>query len=224
VNLTAAAYFWDWTAKPSGIVLTWVRDADNPEDRDGIPNTFANSQTSTVAGSSEMYGLDLESAFQFTDNWSATLNLSWTETEFTEFSAGNKVQLTGTRNQKGNEESQVPNFKGGFSTTYNRQLNSEWGWFTRLDVMYQGDYWAEPENLAEGPAFTLAHARIGAEKDDLRIELFVRNLFDEDTWRQVSSWADFTPQPVDFNFLAHHGVSLTAQDRRTIGVRMSMSF
>jgi iron complex outermembrane receptor protein len=224
VNLTAAAYFWDWTAKPSSIILTWVRDADNPEDRDGIPNAFANSQMSTVAGSSEMYGLDLESAFRFTDNWSATLNLSWTETELTELSNGNQAQLTGTSNLKGNEEQSVPKFKGGFSTTYNRQLNGEWGWFTRLDVMYQGDYWADPQNLAKGPAFTLAHARIGAEKDDLRIELFVRNLFDEDTWRDVGSWIDFTPQPVDFNFLAFHGVGLTTQDRRTIGVRMSMSF
>jgi len=224
VNFSAAAYYWDWSAKPSSLSITWVRDADDPADRDGIPNDFPNTLGATVAGSSDMYGVDLESAFLLTDNWSANLTLSWVETEFTAFSSGSRAQITGTSNLKGNEEPFVPNFSGSLSTTYTAQLNGEWDWFGRLDVIYQGDYWADYDNLAEGPSWTLTHVRLGAERDDLRVELFVRNLFDEDTWRQVGSAVDFSPQPADFNFLANHGLSLVPQDKRTIGVRANFKF
>ena len=224
INISAAAYYWDWTAKPSSLSLTWVRDADNPADRDGIPNAFPNTLGATVAGSSDMYGIDLESAFQLTDNWSATLTLGWVETEFKSFSSGSRAQLTGTSNQKGNEEAWVPNFSGSLSTTYTGQLNGEWDWFGRLDIIYQGDYFADFDNLAEGPAWTLTHLRFGAETDDLRVELFVRNLFDEDSWRQVGGFVDFSPQPADFNFLANNGVNLVPQDRRTVGVRANFKF
>lgn len=224
LNLTAAAYWWEWTAKPSSVSVVYVRDADDPALRDRQPNAFPNSLGATVAGSSDIFGVDLEGSFLITDNWSVSAALSYKDTEFTEFSQGSIVQLTGTRNQKGNEEPWVPNFEGSLSTSFGGSINAAWDWFGRVDFIYRGEYYADYSNLAEGPDYSLTNVRFGAEKDNLRLEFFVRNLFDEDTWKQVGRAVDFTPQPANFNFNGFQGVALTPQDRRTAGVRASISF
>jgi iron complex outermembrane receptor protein len=223
-SLSAAAYYWEWVGKQSSATVTWVRDADTVEDRDGIPNAFPNTLGVVVSGSSEMYGLDVEGSYVFSDNWSADLALGWVETEWTDFLDRSIIQLTGTSNQKGNEEPIVPNFAGSLTVTYQNQLSGEWDWYSRLDVNYQGDYFGDPENLLEGPSWTLANLRVGFEKDDLRLEFFVRNLTDEDTWKQVGQAVDFSPQPANFDFLAFNGAALIPQDKRTFGVRASIKF
>ena len=224
MTLNAAAYFWEWDGKPASVSVTYFRDADNPADRDGIPNAAPNSLGANIAGNSEMYGLELETGFRFTDNWDASLNLAWSETEFTSFFIGGFVKLIGTTNVKGNEEPYYPNFMANFATTYQDQLNGEWDWFARADVIYSGDYWADYYNLGEGPSYVLTHLRAGVEKDDLRIELFVRNALDEDTWRTVSSGVDFSRNAVDFDFTAFQGMQMTPQDKRTIGIRANIKF
>ena len=171
-----------------------------------------------------MYGLDLEGSYIFNDNWSADLVLGWVETEWTEFLDRSIIQLTGTSNQKGNEEPIVPNFSGSLTVSYQDQLSGEWDWFGRLDVSYQGDYFGDPENLLEGPSWTVANLRVGFERDDLRLELFVRNLTDEDTWKQVGQAVDFSPQPANFDFLAFNGAALIPQEKRTFGVRANIKF
>lgn len=226
MNLNVAAFFWDWDNKPAGVSFQYFRDAPGTDafDRDGIPNALPNSLGATIGGSSEMYGVEVETFFQVNDNWNVNFNFSWAETEFTEFFLGGFEQLIGTTNLKGNEEPRYPKFMANFSTTYTDQLNGEWDWFARADVSYQGDYWADYYEFAKGPAYALTNLRAGIEKDGLRIEVFVRNALDEDTWRQVNNGVDFSPNPVNFQFTAFQGVQLAPQTPRTFGVRANISF
>ena len=122
MSLTAAAYFWEWNGKPAGVSVTCFRDADDPADRDGIPNAAPNSLGASISGNSEMYGLELETGFRFTDNWDANLNMAWSETEYTSFFSGSMIKQLGTTNLKGNEEPYYPNFMANFITTYQHQL------------------------------------------------------------------------------------------------------
>jgi len=220
LNLAAAVYFWEWKNKPSSVTFSWVRDDGTGTN---TPNPFPNTLGATVGGSSDIQGLDLEASFLVTDNWSIGGTASWVETEFTSFSSTSINQLTGTSNQAGNEEPWVPDLSASFTTTYTRQIG-EWDWFGRLDVTYRGDYFGDYVNFLEGEAYSLTNIRFGASKDNLRLELYVRNLFDEDTWRSVGRSVDFTPQPADFNFNGHQGVALLPQDKRTAGVRVRYSF
>lgn len=223
VNLTAAAYWWEWKAKPSSISVQYVRD-DGSDPNSPTPNAFPNSLGATVAGNSDIFGIDLEGTLLITENWSVSTAVSFKETEFTEFSQGSLVSLIGTRNQKGNEEPNVPEFEGSLSTTFGGSLNATWDWFGRVDFIYRGEYYGDYANLIEAPDYSLTNLRFGAEKDNLRLEFFVRNLFDEDTWKQVGRAVDFTPQPANFSFNDFQGVALTPQDKRTAGVRASISF
>ena len=226
LSLNLVGYVWEWKNKPANVSVQYFRDSPtgNVDDRDGIPNALPNSLGANISGSSDMYGVELESVYRINDNWDVSFNASWSETEFTEFFIGSLEQVIGTTNVKGNEEPRYPNWMANFSASYRDQLNGEWDWFGRADVSYQGDYYGDYFNLLEGPSFVMTNLRAGLEKDDLRVEIFLRNALDEDTWRNVSRGVDFTPNPVNFAFLQFQGVSLAPQTPRTLGVRATISF
>ena len=92
----------------------------------------------------------------------------------------------------------------------------------RVDFMYHGDYFTENLNLAKGPAYVLTNVRVGVTRDDLRLELFVRNLFDEDTWANAVTRSDFSTLFLDFS--SFRSILVQPQEKRTVGVRFSMSF
>ena len=226
LSLNLSAYIWDWKNKPSGISVSWVRDAENIGDRDRLPPDpyFANSLGVTVGGSSEMKGAEIEASFLITDNWSVSGNISWTDTEWTDFTYETMLTIVGTSDMAGNQEPTVPKWQGSLSSTYTDQLNADWDWFARLDVIYQGDYYADNNNLSEGPAYTLTNIRLGLEKEDLRVELYGRNVLDEEAWRTMYSSIDFAFAPADFQFRRNWGAILSPQDKPTYGLRFNKSF
>ena len=73
-------------------------------------------------------------------------------------------------------------------------------------------------------AYYLVNARVGAEKEELRLELYVKNLFDEETWRAGNNFGDFSYRGNGFNPLAGAGIVLIPQDKRTVGLRVSYDF
>lgn len=62
------------------------------------------------------------------------------------------------------------------------------------------------------------------ERAQYLVELFVKNLFDEDKWAGGARWADFG-SPFQGAFLtAKQGVAVTPLDKREVGVRVTYRF
>ena len=187
LQFNVSGWYYKWKNRPFPLAVTWVRDAENPANRDGRPNSFPNTQTVNVGGDLELMGIEFESAFAFTENWDAQLNISYQESKNIELSNNDQVTINGGySNLKGLRNPRYPALMGNLSTTYEEALAGEWSWFTRWDVMYSGKYWAGPSNLMRGPDYFLTHARLGLIRENLRVEVFVRNLFDEDAWAGVT--------------------------------------
>ena len=176
----------------------------------------------SVPGSQKLWGAEFESGFVITDNWDAQFNVSWSDNKFDQLDSRSKNQLTGFTNLKGLEISRYPRWQGNLSTTYRAALTTSWDWYGRADFIYHGKYWAEDENLAQADSYLLTHARIGIQREDLRVELFVRNLFQTRDWAVASSRIDFT-QPT-FNFRGFHGIVVVPQEKRTFGIRTNLRF
>ena len=219
-NLTG--WHYEWKNLPFGLSVVWVRDAEDPTQRDRRPNPFANSLGVSVPGSQKLWGAEFESGFVITDNWDAQFNVSWSDNKFDQLDSRSKNQLTGFTNLKGLEISRYPRWQGNLSTTYRAALTTSWDWYGRADFIYHGKYWAEDENLAQADSYLLTHARIGIQREDLRVELFVRNLFQTRDWAVASSRIDFT-QPT-FNFRGFHGIVVVPQEKRTFGIRTNLRF
>jgi len=221
--LNVAAYFQEWKNAPSSSFVTIFRD----DNEDGVPNTNPNFDSAATSGSSEYYGVEIESAFQISDQWSANLNITYNENEFTTFTTATDSQATtlGTSTVDGNRAGRFPKWSGNFSTTYTAPLTGEWEWYTRGDVNYMGKSLIGVTNLASLDSYFLVNARMGVQRDNLRVEFYVKNLFDEDKWRGGQEFTDFSlidaPGVFDFTKL---GAILLPQDKRTFGLRSSITF
>ena len=90
-NLTA--WHYEWKNRPYGLVTSFVRDAEDPSQRDRLPNNFANSLTVQVGGSSKFWGVEFESGMAFTEQWDAQLNVSWQDNKITDLLAGLQFRL-----------------------------------------------------------------------------------------------------------------------------------
>lgn len=224
LRFNVAAYYYEWANLISGVRFTYFRDADDPNQQDGVPNEFPNTIAASVPGSQKLYGLELESAFAFTQNWDAQLNVSYNKNEWTDFVSRSEVQIVPDPavQFKGKDAPRYPNWIGSLSSTYRDSLNNDWDWYVGGDVSYKGKIWLEFSNLSQIDDYFLANARIGFEKEDLRVELFVRNLFDDDTWINGSRGVDFSDQG-NFAFTAQ-GHNLSPQEKRTFGLRTNMKF
>lgn len=220
-NLTA--WHYEWKNRPYGLVTSFVRDAEDPSQRDRLPNNFANSLTVQVGGSSKFWGVEFESGMAFTEQWDAQLNVSWQDNKITDLLSRSAIQTNGGFiNLKGLKTLRFPGLMWNASTTYTDALNSTWDYYGRADVSYSGEYWADVDNLARGPDWFVTNVRVGLQREDLRIELFVRNLFQETAWQTVSQGAHFKHH--SFNFGGFRGLNVSPQEKRTFGVRTNLTF
>ena len=221
--INIAGYWQKWKNAPFNTFVTIFRD----DDSDRVPNTNPNFFPVSTPGTSEYYGLELESAYVFSDGWTANLNVTFNENEFTEFTVRTASQenTLGTRNVKGHRSARFPKWSGNFVTTYTQSLTGEWEWYTRGDVIYQGKAVAGLTNLATLKSYFLFNVRAGVQRENLRVELFVKNLFDEETWRTGNEFTDFSildaPGVFDFGKL---GIILVPQDKRQFGIRTTLDF
>lgn len=224
MRFNASGYYYEWSNVTFGLGVTWVRDDEDPTLRDRIPNITSNSLTINVSGSQKIYGLEIETGYAISDNWEMQLNASWQKNEWTEFQNRSAVQQTGLINMQGLDATRYPEWMANLSTTYEDELTSNWDWFVRGDFIYQGSYWGDLANIQRGPAYFLSHARIGVSTDDLRVEFFVRNLFDTDTYLSASRAVDFAADQGNFNFNGFQGVAVNPQEKRTFGIRTNINF
>jgi iron complex outermembrane recepter protein len=250
VNLTG--YYYKWKNFPTPVSIIYVRDADDPARRDRIPNASPNTLGINTSGSAKFRGAELEMAYAPTDNWNLNGNISYNKSEFTEFvnvglfsnevfNFGGINPVTGFRralttdpttisaqgNLNGKSPTRYPEWMGNFSATYTDELVGDWTWFARGDAIYFGKTYVDLWNLSTTAAYWLFNTRAGVEKDNLRIELYVRNLFNEDKWAAANAVSDFSQTDFGvngaFSFSAQ-GINVVPQDKRTFGIRMNYKF
>ncbi|MFN2099910.1 TonB-dependent receptor [Altererythrobacter sp. MF3-039] len=242
INLSAYYYEWENIKGRSTAVINETCDAaklgeegctfpgvqlgDVAQIDDGMGGLtpFFNSRNTLTTGSAELYGIELESSAVLSDNWTAQLNVTWAKNEYTDYEFNFVEPFAGFSDQQGNQQPRFPEWSGNFSTTYTDTFTQDWDWYARGDVIYFGEAFVDESNLAFTEDYFLVNARVGLERDGMRIEAFVRNLFDEDAWAAGARWTDFSTPTFFPTLTAFQGVAVTPQDRRTVGLRVIADF
>ena len=220
--LNVAVYTQKWKDAPFGSRVTIFPDSDS----DGIPDPNPVIRPIQTPGSSKYSGLELESAFLLNENWTANFSWSYNDNEFTEFRTFSPAAapILGTRNIKGHRSSRFPEWSRSLSATYTDEINAVWSWYVRGDLTYMGEAVAGETNLAVLDSYNLVNGRVGFEKEGMRLELYVKNLFDEDAWRSGTEFTDFSLTPDPFFCFCNNGVILLPQDKRSFGLRATYEF
>ena len=118
----------------------------------------------SVSGKQKLWGLELESGWQATENLSLQFNASWNKNEWKEFRS-TSAPFYPSNNYKGLEQARYPEWMGNLTTTYRDTLTNEWDWFVRGNVSYMGEQWADFENLAIIDDYFLVDAFAGVERE-----------------------------------------------------------
>lgn len=200
----------------------------------------------TTAGDAKIRGLELEATALVTDNWDIGGAIGLNESELTRWGeAGLLRNLTGGQRAganpndvsvgatqwAGNEFARQPRVTGALNSTYRGSLQDGWKWSVRGDVTYTGSAWETIANIVKSDAYYRANLRFGFEKDNLALELFVTNLFDDNSWNYVSRTVvnDAANQSINSilplgNASFQTGLAVEAPDKRDFGLRVSYSF
>jgi len=118
----------------------------------------------------------------------------------------------------------VPDWSGNVTSTYNWRVNDKIEAFVRGDLNYFGKTFTDERNLAFTNDYFLVDVRAGIKTENYSLELFVKNLFDEDAWASGARFSD-TAFPLDFgNFFVQQGINISPQDRQEFGIRATYRF
>lgn len=224
-QISAAAYYYEWVAQIFTNFVVYYQDDPDPANRDGVagPQTQPRTLEFNFPGDSNLWGIEVESSWALTENWALGANVAWHDNEYTQFAATFVQDITGSRNLEGNQAGRYPELMGNANLTFTDSLTADMDFFVRGDFMYYGKTWAgSGGNLAWLEGYWLTNLRAGVERENLRVEFYVDNVFEQDTWTAATRYTDFT-QFTGFNFNVH-GVMLAPQDLRSAGIQVDWSF
>jgi iron complex outermembrane receptor protein len=147
------------------------------------------------AGSSTIQGLELEGAFRFTDQWSLTYGVGWTDAEFDEYLTTQTVTNPTPPPATLLEEvdlsdtavfQNTPEWNGNLALNYLQPLSAGWGsLLATVSGSYRDSYHMfEFENplIDQTEDYTLVDASLAwtAANDKFKVQLTGRNLTDEE--------------------------------------------
>jgi len=204
----------------------------------------AANPTRTVAftgngATTDIYGIEVESAFNVTERFSVQANLAYIDATIASFpegaGSGDFGDVFGDdANVEGQEAPRFPRWSWSVNATYEHPISANFlgmddaVWFTRGDLFYTGSFYDSNTNLAETPVAYDANLRTGIRDENTSIEIFVTNIFDEDAPSTANNIADtsfdvrFTPGGL-FNF-SNESIHLGLRKKRQFGIRLNTTF
>ncbi len=209
-QFSAAVYSADWDAQSAT-----ARQVTLP---DGSTDFLSGN---VIGGVIDLFGFEVEGVWAATDNLTLEGTFSYNEAEFKVFEdCGDCAFLLGTTDisGRGNVKSRSPETQASLSGTYQARLNDVYDWFTRLDFIHTGSRYATDANLLETGDANRFNLRVGIENENLRLEAYGENLFEDRTFTNYQLLLDFS------QFGLNRVITAGLPDDRTFGVRAVYTF
>lgn len=189
----------------------------------GISGSFV-----VLGNEARIRGLEFAVDGNVTPQWQAGGTADYKHARWTKYNNSSTPALTGgtsattTSGFNGNAVAKVPDWTLTLNSTFRQPLGAGWSGYFRGDLVYVGKAWDTDFNIVQTDPYTILNLRLGFEKADTTIELFVKNATNEKNWTSVIRSADLTYQPLT-NF-SKPALLTGLQDPREYGVRASYKF
>ncbi|MEJ2534335.1 MAG: TonB-dependent receptor, partial [Gammaproteobacteria bacterium] len=245
-QLNLAVYWYEWanikgrssvsineTCRPETIAAAepgctfdgvQVGDPKQVPGPDGMLMPFFNARNVLIPGDATIFGAEAEFMWALTDSLLFQLNYSYIDSEYDDYKFNFVQPIAGFSQMRGNQTPRQPKHSGNMALTWDYTLFNRPS-FLRGDLFYQGEAFVDESNLAYIADYWLANARAGIDiSDNISVELFVTNLFEEEAWMTGARWTDFS-SPTQFPFLtAKQGIAVSPLDKREWGLRAFFRF
>jgi iron complex outermembrane receptor protein len=222
-NFSAVIYSMKWTNQKTreGIL---VLQTDGTVDVD----------SSAVQGfNTDLQGLEFEGSAQLTDSFAVRGQFTYSDAKYQNFNCGftddfAPSDANGVLVCDGNTPLQFPDWSGSVSLLLNGQLgSSNSDYFARLDGIYTGKQFTDEQNFSYIDSAWKVNLRGGVQKDNVRFEVYVTNLFDDDEYLAGGRTSDFSADTgfiFPFEFSDNQSLGLVPANRRQVGVSISVDF
>ncbi len=171
--IDTAIYYSDW----DDIVLPQIIDMVGGKDI--VPTGISQN-----VGKASILGGEFALTSQITDNFRGGLGVSYSKAELDRGEIESFVAFPSfapNGDMSGQTLQRQPEAQFNANATYQAQFRGDWEWYTRGDLNYQSRWYVGLPNQARVPGRWRANARVGLQSDRYTVELWVRNLFDDNT-------------------------------------------
>jgi outer membrane receptor protein involved in Fe transport len=184
-----SAFYIDWDKQQLTTVINIINAAGQASTAPILVNL----------GVTRVTGLEIESAFQFNDNWSGSASYAYVKPEIRRGDDPEQFAFSGvsdpTLAQGGNLRGKVtPNsakHQFSVSATYTAPLATDVDWYLTNDVNFKSKRYDQVFNLAHTGNTTLWNARLGVKTDAWRVFLWVDNILEDDDPTNILRFRDF---------------------------------
>lgn len=171
LRLMSAFYYGEWTGKQIQQTLQYTPEAGQ----------LTNLLVFLPNGRVNIYGVEIEANFDVNSELTFSTTLGYAETDIRNTSCTDCLRVTGDDQPVGTRLPRYPAYTGTASVEYRPDLGGGWTGLARADYVYTGRQYATEANVAWLPSSHIANVRFGIDRGDLAIELYVRNLFNDET-------------------------------------------
>jgi iron complex outermembrane receptor protein len=161
------------------------------------------------AGRSEVYGLEFESSYGITDNFSASFSYGLANGTYLEYDDPFYANTTGigledgklvngSNNVAGNSIPNNPKHSVVTALNYARNFTANVGWFARTDYIWESKRYVDAANFMTIPDRDIWNGRVGLESDRWTVTAWVDNILDDQTPTAIPNFLYFPDSGVSW--------------------------
>ena len=186
MTLNMTGFYIDWTNQAFIEVACTTQT---------ITGTELCSQFRRNLGSSEIYGIELESNWLVSENLFLLANYGYQYGEIIEGTDEALLgTLTGNPDLKGKEIPTAPNHSLVVGFTATNQVTPDIEGFLRTDYVFESDQWTQAGNINKIDDRNIVNLRFGLQSTTWTLTAYVNNLLDDDTPYAALDFFDFGKQ------------------------------
>lgn len=170
------------------------------------------------AGKTEIWGFEAQLQARPNDHLNISASYGFANAEFKIFEDETQAGLTGDASVAGNRTPRSPKHTFNLSARVTYPVSEGMDFFLRGDLNHKSSRFVQVHNLAIIGATTKVNIHSGVEWQDLRLTLFVRNLFNDDTPADVTRFFDASVRGMPRAFL------ISLPKSRQFGASLDYSF
>lgn len=168
-------------------------------------------------GEIDFGGIEFDVAYQLTDNLTVTGAFSFNDTEITKGDRRGNTAFGASPVVLGNRLPSAPRESGFAALAYRDQLANGMDWYAGADYIFVGKKYVTVANLLDTGDQELVNVRLGIENEKFRVELWGKNILDNDT-------PDLANASFDYNTFLSQAITIGLAKKATYGVRVNYQF
>ncbi len=176
----------------------------------------------TNIGQVTLNGAELNARVAYDEHFSVQGTADYSISRIDDYVNLNGKRITGSSNAVGKQLYQDPRWTFSLIPQYTDHLIDVWNWRAQMVGTYRDRYYIDATNVAWAAPLMLFDAHLGVEKEDLSIDFYAKNLFNNDTIPEALAGAG--ESNIIQNNVTQNAIRVSVPFKRTFGLKVDYKF